>query len=337
MGYLNMYKWINEVIGGKNRIAIPIMTHPGIEMVNETILRAVTDGETHAKAILALYEKYPSAATTVIMDLTVEAEAFGAEIRFCTDEVPSVIGRLVHDWESVTQLEIPSINKGRIPEYLKANRLTAREIKDKPVFAGCIGPYSLAGRLFDMTEIMMSIYLEPEVIRLLLDKCTQFITQYCLALKGTGVNGVIIAEPAAGLLSNEDCKQFSSIYIKQIVQAVQDQDFTVILHNCGNTGHCTAAMLESGANAYHFGNKADMSDILKECPDNILIMGNLDPVGLFKMSTPAQVYEATLNLLKDTMAFPNFVLSSGCDIPPLVPTDNINAFYRALTEFNSNK
>lgn len=332
---MNMNKWVNDVIQEKNRIAIPIMTHPGIEMIEETILRAVTDGETHAKSILALYEKYPSAATTVIMDLTVEAEAFGAEIRFSENEVPSTIGRLVHDLESITRLEIPSIEEGRIPEYLKANRLTAEKIQDKPVFAGCIGPYSLAGRLFDMTEIMMAIYIEPETIRLLLDKCTQFIIQYCKALKETGVNGVIIAEPAAGLLSDDDCRQFSSIYIKKVTQAVQDQEFTVILHNCGNTGHCTTAMLESGANAYHFGNKACMVEVLKECPDNKLIMGNLDPVGLFKSSTPKQVYEATWALLKETRTFPNFVLSSGCDIPPLVPTDNINAFYQALKEFNS--
>lgn len=33
----------------------------------------------------------------IIMDLTVEAEAFGAEIVFPEDEVPSVSGRLLRD------------------------------------------------------------------------------------------------------------------------------------------------------------------------------------------------------------------------------------------------
>ena len=336
MKLINMNKWANEIIQGKSRIAIPIMTHPGIEMINKTILQAVTDGETHSKAIIALNEKYPSAAATVIMDLTVEAEAFGSEIRFTENEVPSVIGRLVYDIDSVTQLRIPSLNNGRIPEYLKANRLTAEKIQDKPILAGCIGPYSLAGRLFDMTEIMMSIYIEPDVIRLLLDKCTQFIIQYCMALKDTGVNGVIMAEPAAGLLSNADCREFSSVYIKKLVEAVQDKDFIVVLHNCGNTGHCTEAMLESGANAYHFGNKACMTETLEKCPKDVLVMGNLDPVGIFKMSTPKQVYEATRTLLEETAAYPNFILSSGCDIPPLVPANNIDAFYQALEEYNNN-
>jgi uroporphyrinogen decarboxylase len=44
---------------------------------------------------------------------------------------------------------------------------------------------------------------------------------------------------------------------------------------------------------------------------------------------------STEKLLVDTNDFPNFVLSSGCDIPPHIPQDNIKAFYEALTEYNN--
>ena len=76
--------------------------------------------------------------------------------------------------------------------------------------------------------------------------------------EGHRSDGVVMAEPAAGLLSDEDCTQYSSVFIKEIVEKVQDDHFTVILHNCGNTGHCTKAMVATGAAAYHFGNKIDM-------------------------------------------------------------------------------
>ena len=233
------------------------------------------------------------------------------------------------------KLDIPALNKGRIPEYLKANMLTARNITDRPVFAGCIGPYSLAGRLYDMSEIMMLIYINPEAANTLLRKCNDFITRYCMALKATGVNGVIMAEPAAGLLSNEDCLQYSSLFVKEIVEKVQDDHFAVVLHNCGNTGNCTQAMVYTGAAAYHFGNKIKMEEALKEVPTDALAMGNLDPVSLFKMAGPETMKEATLQLLEATRAYPNFVLSSGCDIPPLTPSANIDAFYAALEEFNN--
>lgn len=337
MGKLNMKEWIDQTIRDKRISAIPIMTHPGIELTGKTVRDAVTNGQVHYEAIKALCDKYPAAAATVIMDLTVEAEAFGAEIIFPENEVPSVSGRLLTDEAAIEKLEIPALNKGRIPEYLKANMLAARNITDRPVLAGCIGPYSLAGRLYDMSEIMMLIYINPEAATTLLQKCTDFITRYCMALKATGVNGVVIAEPAAGLLSNEDCLQYSSLFVKEIVAKVQDDNFSVILHNCGNTGNCTQAMVYTGAAAYHFGNKISMEEALKEVPADALAMGNLDPVSLFKMAGPEEMKKATLQLLEATQAYPNFVLSSGCDIPPYTPLANIDAFYSALEEFNKTR
>ena len=329
-----MKQWINEVINRSGRIAIPIMTHPGIEMIGKTVQDAVTNGKIHAQAIIALNDRYPSAASTVIMDLTVEAEAFGCAVNFPKDGMPDLGHRLVDSFEQVRQLSVPSLSAGRISQYLLANQLAVAAIKDKPVLGGCIGPYSLAGRLFDLTEIMMAIYIEPDTINLLLEKCTQFLTEYCRALKASGVNGVVIAEPAAGLLSNDDCRQFSSLFVKQIVDAVQDDSFSVILHNCGNRGHCTQAMLFTGAHGYHFGNVMNMTDALETCPSDVLVMGNLDPVGVLKMSTPEQVKQSAKNLLEKTASYNNFVLSSGCDVPPHTPLENVEAFYTALAEFN---
>lgn len=316
------------------RHAIPIMTHPGIEMLGFTVKDAVQNGEVHAKAIKALNDKYPSKASTVIMDLTVEAEAFGCEISFPENDMPHIKGKLV-DGNSIKDLQVPSISAGRVPEYLKANKLAVEMINDKDVLAGMIGPFSLAGRLFGMSEIMTSCYLETEAIEMLLEKCTEFLLSYSIALKETGCEGIVIAEPAAGLLSNEDCIQFSSKYIKRIVDSIQDDDFMVVLHNCGNTGHCTDAMLYTGAAAYHFGNAADMVEALEHCPSDVLVMGNVDPVAVIKMMSAKEVEEEVYKLLDQTADYQNFVLSTGCDVPPHVATENIEAFYRALHKFNN--
>lgn len=331
---MNMRKWAADIISSSCRAAVPIMTHPGIEMCGYSVRQAVTDGKIHAEAIRRMDAMYPASACTVIMDLTVEAEAFGACVVFEEDEVPNVVGRLVSDSSSVASLRIPSLEVGRVPEYLRANKLAAEYVTDKPVFGGCIGPFSLAGRLFDMSEMMMALYMDPDTVHLLIEKCNEFIINYLRAMKSTGVNGVIIAEPAAGLVSNEDCSAYSSRYIKKIVDELQDDSFMIVLHNCGNTGHCTSAMIETGAAALHFGNKTDMVEALQACPSDVLVMGNLDPVGILKQSTPERVKSETLSLLEATAPWKNFVLSSGCDVPPAVPSENIAAFYEALSDFN---
>jgi len=331
---LNMHEWRRQLIANPKTVAIPVMTHPGIEATGHTVRQAICDGDVHAKAIRFLADHYPTGGTCVVMDLTVEAEAFGAPIIFPEDEIASVNGRLLKDVADIEQLKVPSLNSGRIKAYLRANALAARDVVDRPVFAGCIGPFSLAGRLYDMSEIMMLTLSEPDAAHLLLDKCTEFILRYCMALKATGANGVLMAEPAAGLMSDEDCMQFSSKYVKRIVDAVQDENFMVVLHNCGNTGHCTKAMVATGADGFHFGNKCEMAEVMRDVPTDKLGMGNLDPVSTFKQGKPEEVKEATLKLLKSCKEFPNFVLSSGCDTPPHTPMENVDAFFEALAQYN---
>lgn len=335
MERINMRKWIADVIAKKQVAAIPIMTHPGIELIGHSVREAVTDGQIHYESIKALADKYPTAGATVIMDLTVEAECFGARIAFEEDAVPAVVGHLLNDADDIRNLRVPSIGSGRIREYLKANLLAARNITDRPVFGGCIGPFSLAGRLYDMSEIMVLIYQNPKAADILLEKCTEFILKYCMALKETGVSGVVLAEPAAGLMSDEDCGRFSSVYVKKIVDAVQDDYFSIVLHNCGNTGQCTNAMVMTGADIYHFGNKIDMVEAVKGVPADALAVGNLDPVLKFKDATPYEMYRCTMELLEATKDYPNFVLSSGCDTPPMTPFANIDAFFKALKDFNA--
>ena len=330
---INMLQWTAAIIQQKEVAAVPVMTHPGIELNGHTVSEAVSNGRVHAEAVVRLARQYPSAAACNIMDLTTEAEAFGATVAFSDGAVPAITGRLLTDVESIGRLTVPSLKAGRIPEYLKANLLAAEAIADRPLLAGCIGPFSLAGRLYDMSEIMVLIYEHPEAAHLLLTKCTEFIAKYCQALKMTGANGVMMAEPAAGLLSNDDCSTFSSRYVKRIVQQVQDESFIVVLHNCGNTGHCTKAMVETGAAAYHFGNKCRMEEVISDVPPTALAMGNIDPVTVFKDGTPDTMRQTVRSLLDAMRPYPNFVLSSGCDTPPHTPMENIDAFYRALREW----
>lgn len=324
-----MNKTISQLLTSVNVPVMPIMTHPGIELIGKKVIDAVKDGQTHYEAVMALRKRFPqSVASTTIMDLSMEAEAFGAEIVFDDNDVPTVSGRMLTSAADVEALQIPSLDVKRVPEYIKANRLAAAEL-DVPLFGGCIGPFSLAGRLYDMTELMMAMYIEPETANLLLDKCTQFILEYCKQIKASGSAGVVMAEPAAGLLSNDDCQAYSSRFVKTIVDAIQDDNFVVMLHNCGNTGQCTKAMIETGAAALHFGNAIDMAQVLEVVPADIAVSGNINPVEIMKFGTPQQVEDVAQQLIKLAEKHNNFILSTGCDVPPETPFENIESLFNA--------
>lgn len=62
-------------------------------------------------------------------------------------------------------------------------------------------------------------------------------------------------------------------------------------------------------------------------------MGNVDPAVQFRNGTPESVKKETKRILRECTAYPNFVISSGCDIPPQSPWENIDAFFAAVEEF----
>ena len=91
---------------------------------------------------------------------------------------------------------------------------------------GCIGPFSLAGRLMDVSEAMINCYEEPEMVHIVLEKATKFLyTTNISAYKEAGADGILMAEPLAGVLSPVLATEFSSTYVKKIVTAVQDENF----------------------------------------------------------------------------------------------------------------
>lgn len=72
----------------------------------------------------AIANRVDALACVSYMDLSVEAEAFGAKIQVFDAEVP-------------------------------------KDLTEKPVFAGMIGPYSLAGRLVDVSQAMIYCMRHP--------------------------------------------------------------------------------------------------------------------------------------------------------------------------------
>jgi uroporphyrinogen decarboxylase len=282
-------------------------------------------------------ERVDSGASLSMMDLSVEAEAFGSEIQFTDGEVPTITGSIVRSLEDAEALRVPEAGQGRTGIYIEAIKKAVTLIKDRPVFAGVIGPFSLAGRLMDVSEALMNCLTEPEMVHAAMRKTTDFLKAYIKAYKNTGAGGVVIAEPLTGLLSPELAEIFSEPYIREIVGAVQDDEFIVIYHNCGNnTILMIDSILRTGAVGFHFGNAIKMADMMPHIPMDRFAMGNVDPASQFRNGTPGSVYEKTLQIMGECCEkFPNFIISSGCDIPPLSSWDNIDAFFRAVKAYYS--
>lgn len=327
----DMKQWIAEVIQNEKKQPIPVLSFPCVQLLGISVKDLISDSSLQARGMKAVADRVPSGASVSLMDLSVEAECFGSSIRVSEDEVPTVIGSIVNDPDEADALVIPEVGAARSGLYVKAIEEAVKLIQDRPVFAGVIGPFSLAGRLMDVSEAMIYCYDEPEMVHTVMEKVTEFVINYCRAYKEVGANGVMIAEPLAGLMSPVLAREFAHPYVKQVIDAVQDDNFAVIYHNCGDNVPLMAKdIYQLGAAGYHFGDAIRLADMLPDAPKEALVMGNVSPSVQFRNGTPESIDEATKKVMEECAGYPNFLISSGCDIPPMSPWKNIDAFFAAV-------
>ena len=328
---MNMDLWVREQIATQDKKAMPLLSYPAVQQLFITVDELVHSSSEMALGVRLIADRYNMPFATTYMDLSVEAEAFGAKCTYHTNDIPTITGQLVGDLESAEALQVPELGAGRTGKVLRALGKTLTLVNDRPVFANCTGPFSMAGRLMDVNEILLKTYEEPEAVHMVLEKCTRFLLEYIGAMKKLGANGVIMAEPLAGLMSPAAMQEFSSDYVRRIVDALQDKDFVFVYHNCSNAIEKKVdAVIATGARMYHFGDKADMWQLLNVMPKDVIVMGNISPSAVFLCDSTDKMATDTQYLLRKCLVFENFMISSGCDIPANTPLENIDKFFEVI-------
>ena len=105
----NMKKWIEGLKGTHKKKPMPVLSFPCVSLLDVTVRELISDSALQAKGMLAVAKKVDAGASVSFMDLSVEAECFGAEISFSDDEVPTVTGRVVNDEEEAEALAVPAV------------------------------------------------------------------------------------------------------------------------------------------------------------------------------------------------------------------------------------
>jgi uroporphyrinogen decarboxylase len=327
-------RFVDRVLASAARVPVPISTYPGLSLTGARVVDVLSNAQAQVDTQFALHRRLDTAVLLSAMDLSAEAEAFGSEIHFSNDEIPRVAKPLVASREDVRRLAIPTPGDRRTSVHLTSIRMMRRSAPEAVVIGGTIGPFSLTSQLVGVTQLMTLCLEDPDLVEAILEKATAFLTGYVRAFADAGADAVLMAEPVAGLVSPALLGRFSSANVARINQAVEAGSFQVFLHNCGARLKHLPQVLESGVSLYHFGAPMDIGAALRQVPLDVVLAGNLDPAAVFCRGTAGSVAQSTASLLAATDGHRNFVPSSGCDLPPGTPLENLEAFYEAVAASN---
>ena len=311
-----------DLSAGKS-LVIPLLGAPGVKLSKTTLRENLTNERIQLKTLELLIEKFKPDGIFPFMDLTVEAEALGLEVDFADNDNPSIRNHCIKTIENLKSIRrrYKGIS-GRMPIFLNIVENLAKNFS-LIVGAYVIGPFTLVGELMGLENLCLNLMMKPASVHKFLDFVTRVIKDYAYALLTAGADIVIILEPSAVILSPRHFEEFSGKYISHLVS---DLGTKLMLHICGNSNHILKQMSRTGIMGLSVDSPVNLKETSNIVSEDVILMGNLDPIKVFLQSNPEEIAKATRILLEEMKGIRNFILSSGCDLPINTPLENIEAF-----------
>lgn len=194
---------------------------------------------------------------------------------------------------------------------------------------GCFGPLTVTSDILGVENCTRLAIRQPEILYTVLDHVTDYMVTLAQAEQNLGADAFWIAEPLASLFAPRLFTPLSGRYVKRIFDSI---DIPGFLHVCGKTTRHTPAMVQTGAQVLSIDWMTDLPACLATVPEEIVIMGNVDPM-LFWQEDEATFRAAVGKVLEQTRDYKNFILSSGCQIPWQSPPERVELLFQMAREF----
>jgi uroporphyrinogen decarboxylase len=312
------------------RLVVPLMGFPGVNVTGATIKLAQQNFGIHYQTIAALAHRFQPDLIFPLMDLAVEANAIGRQTEFPKHEAATVVRDAYDPADLARWSRINIAFDTRVIGYVETLKMMSTGLPPTMLRGAYVtGPYSLAGLILGADQAATATLEDPDMVEDLCRFSTEIIQQYMRLLMSAGAQVICILEPSAVMLGPDQFQQFSAGFIRHIAESFRYTAVNLIYHTCGNTMHLARLMADAGVHGISLDSAdvgVDLPKVMGLVPDSVAVIGNLNPTGAIFRGTPREVRDETESLLRAMDPWPNFILSTGCDLPQETPLDNIAAF-----------
>ncbi len=319
------------------RVVAPLVGFPGVNLVGTSIKLAQQNYCEHMKVINSIYERFHPDVLFPLMDLSVEANAIGRQTIFLPNESATVV---TGDFSFELMEKFKQINieyDSRLQSYTETVKQMNEQLPGSVMKGAYVtGPYTLAGLIIGAEQAAMQSVLNPVELKTFCEFTIDVIHKYVGLLIANGAQLICVLEPSAVMLGPDQFEMFSASFVKRICETCDSKNVSSVYHICGNSTHLIQKMCNAGVDALSLdSNEAgiDLPAIAGNIPSNVVLIGNLNPVGSILNGKAEEVQKDVCNLLEAMDEFPNFILSTGCDLPQEIPLENIDAFMKAGRDY----
>ena len=284
------------------------------------------DYETLVDGQLKTAEAFGIDILSTMSDSYRETWDFGAKVRYQEDDLPLVEEPLFLDaaqakeklrlWDPMTST--------RMLDRIRAIRRFKELRGDTYAVLGWVeGPWAEYTDLSDLSESMMQLIDEPELVEEGLDLVTEQAIRCALAQVEAGADMIGMGDAAASLISAGMYRDYILPREKKIIEAVHQAGGLVKLHICGDINHIISDMVDSGADIVDIDYMVDLDRAIALSEGKCAICGQINPTAVILQGTPEENRKQVRYCVEHGNS--RSIISSGCEIPRMSPLENVSA------------
>jgi uroporphyrinogen decarboxylase len=304
------------------------MTVADVDLPPERLYR---DGELLGEAQVAAWKRFGHDMVIVENGTAALAEACGCQVSYLPGSAPVIEKPILKSLSEIASLRKPDPwNSPLCKATLEATRLVLNRIGGEAFVMGRAdqGPLSLAcmiaGPEMLMTE--MAAGESDEKIFELLEYTSDCFILYARIFKELGCPGTSAgeAEGSPDVISPAMYRKYCLPYARKIVRALQDDNFFLSYHICGNTTKIMDQMTQTGAKILEFDYKCDKATAKRATAGTTTLLGPIDPSGILHQGSVEDVEKACREAIGVLAPGGGYILGPGCALPGTTPASNID-------------
>ncbi|MEM4001691.1 MAG: uroporphyrinogen decarboxylase family protein [Saccharolobus sp.] len=310
----------------------PLIGFHSAKIFGIDFIKAVNNSEIMASLQQKATEYYDIDGIVPIMDLSVEPEALGAKVRY-VEGIPAVEEFLpIEGWKNLENKLGEYLSLGRIPVFLNSVKLMSLRVRDRMICAYVSGPLTLASEIFGPKEVALLSLKNPSLYNRILNLASKFSSELARAFVEMGAECIIILEPIGALISQKTFRSSLLNNLNIVIDEIRKSKAWSILHICGDARKVFSEMTVTNANALSIDKYIRISEALK-IAGNKALMGNIGTSEIL-LSKPEEIRKYTLNMLRESEG--KIIVSTGCEVPPATPQENLREMIKAVRDFSKN-
>lgn len=321
---------------------VPVILLQGSKLMNMDLPTYFSKGEYIAEGQLRLLEKFGHDAVFGFPHVVEDLVPWGASLTYYKNGSPTLGYVVIRNDRDIVELKVPDpASSHETKETLKAIHILANKVGHHTAVIGAmIAPFSLPSMLMG-TGPFMKLLIEEDrngdkYIRLLLDKCKQYVVSWAKKMVDQGADIIVLAD---GMASETviNRRLFEKYVYSLLKETIHEIPAPVVYEAVGDAQGILDLIATTGAVVAALDYKDDLVECKKIANGKIALMGNFNNIEMLYWNSIRTELEVKKAINKAADGYGYVLSSQGPEIPYDVPFEVIETMVQAGKEFGQYK